>query len=444
MPITFVHLSDIHSGQEKGGQVIVHDDVKARLIEDAAAQIQAHAAGRADGIIVSGDVAYAGKSVEYHQAAAWLDRLAAAIGCPKTAVQVVPGNHDIDREGITSGCELMLDAIVTHGEAKLDKFLESELDRETLYNRFAAYRPFAEGYNCPLDRAGGIASDQRYELAPGRILHIIGLNSALVCSHHDEVGRLILGARQRVLPRGAGEELVVICHHPLHWLQDSDDARRYVRSRARVFVSGHEHNPSLQVENIEEGRDLMMLAAGATVPPRAEAGFTYTYNLLTFDWDKATDGLGVKIIPRAWSQDHKNFVADTHRLGGHQPTVVLGCPNFRAQSGTLVVDAPPAEEVAASPAVADSTPTQERPGGGAINHDFELLLLRFFRDLSPAQRLAVLLKLKALPDEWRDPLTHTMERRVVDRLAATGRLAELAAAVAEIQNENAKKPGDTP
>ena len=34
MSIGFVHLSDIHFGQEKGGKLWVHDDVKERLIDD--------------------------------------------------------------------------------------------------------------------------------------------------------------------------------------------------------------------------------------------------------------------------------------------------------------------------------------------------------------------------------------------------------------------------
>jgi hypothetical protein len=33
---------------------------------------------------------------------------------------------------------MMLDAIVDKGEAQLDSFLEAEIDREALYNRFAA------------------------------------------------------------------------------------------------------------------------------------------------------------------------------------------------------------------------------------------------------------------------------------------------------------------
>jgi hypothetical protein len=438
MPITFVHLSDIHFGQEEGSEIVIHDDVKDRLIEDAAAVAAKAANGRADGVIVSGDIAYAGKSHEYTQAGAWLDRLTAAVGCERTAVQVVPGNHDIDRDGISSGCQMMLDAIIAEGEAKLDAFLESQLDRECLYGRFEFYRPFAEGYDCPLDRSGGIASDRHYDLGHDRTLRIIGLNSALICSVKDKKGRLLLGARQRVLPRRAGEEIVVLCHHPLHWLQDSDDARRYVRNRARVFVPGHEHNPSLHIDHIKEGCDLMVLAAGATVPPRAENGFTYTYNVLTFDLEPETNGLRVSIVPRAWSEENKDFVADNDRLGGREPTTVLGCPNFHPAGPHAAVPGAVAPHTPA--ATVKTAPAEAHPGGGENMDDkFPLLLLRFFRDLTPGQRLAVLVKLRALPDDWRDQLTHAVERSVVDGLARAGRLGELEAALNEIQGQSASQ-----
>jgi hypothetical protein len=441
MAVAFIHLSDIHFGQEKGSAVIVHDDVKERLIEDAADLVKNQAGGQATGVIVTGDIAYGGKPAEYQIAADWLDRLTAAIGCAKTAVQVVPGNHDIDRDAISSGCRLMLEGIIADGEAKLDAFLANELDREVLYGRFAAYRPFAEGYNCSMDRSGGRASDRSFELVPGRTLRFIGLNSALICSANDQEGRLLLGTRQLVLPRAAGEELVVLCHHPLHWLQDSDEARRYVRSRARVFISGHEHDPSLNVENIKDGCDLMTLAAGATVPPKAEGRYTYTYNLLIFDWDADTNGLNVTIMPRAWSPENTEFDADDVRLGGHKPTVVLGCPNFRGANGisraAAVPTVTPMVEKIEVGLLAEGKPADGYHGGEAMADPFPLLLLRFFRDLSPAQRLAVLVKLKALPDEWRDPLTHAIERPVVDALAKAGRLAELEAAINEIQAQSA-------
>ena len=36
MPVAFLHLSDIHFGQEKGGRVFTHEDVRERLLDDVA------------------------------------------------------------------------------------------------------------------------------------------------------------------------------------------------------------------------------------------------------------------------------------------------------------------------------------------------------------------------------------------------------------------------
>jgi len=273
---TFIHLSDIHFGQEKGGQIVINDDVKERLIDDVSRVMTTMPDGRASGIIVSGDIAYAGKKEDYILAGAWLDRIAAAAKCKKTDIQVVPGNHDIDRSQIIDPIEVMLQKIVDEGESVLDGYLESKLAREMLYARFRYYQPFAEGYDSPLDKEGGLAGDCTVDLAPGRTLRFIGFNTALICSKNDLEGKLMLGARQRVLPKTPGQELVVFAHHQLHWLQDSDDASRYLKSRARVFISGHEHKPSIQVVPISAGRDLLMIAAGATMPPEA-----YTYTLPT-------------------------------------------------------------------------------------------------------------------------------------------------------------------
>lgn len=442
MPLAFVHLSDIHFGQEKGGDVIIHDDVKDCLIDDAVAQVAEHVRGPVAGVIVTGDVAFAGKSEEYTNAGKWLDKLAAELGCKKTAVQMVPGNHDIDRDGISSGCKLMLDEILNEGEPKLDRYLAAEVDRESLYGRFRHYRPFAEAYNCPLDPHGRFASDRAFDLAPERKLRFIGLNSALICTANDLEGRLLLGARQRVLPRSAaGEELVVLCHHPLNWFMDSEDARRYLRKRARVFVSGHEHKPDLIVDTITAGCDLMMLASGATVPPKADDVFRYTYNVLIFDWDGDVDALVVKIIPRVWNDVEKEFELDKDMLNGRDQTFILGCPNFVRASAKIATPGPEKDK---TEIVATSEPAAIAPaplGVEAVAANFPEVLLRFFRDLTPMERLGVLIKLRALPQDWTDSLTHTIERRVVDNLAADGRLAELEAAIDEAQRQRTQNSG---
>ena len=64
MSLAFVHLSDIHFGQERGGSAVVHDDAKARLIEDLAAMVEGLPEKKAAGIIITGDIVYAGKAAE--------------------------------------------------------------------------------------------------------------------------------------------------------------------------------------------------------------------------------------------------------------------------------------------------------------------------------------------------------------------------------------------
>ena len=443
MPLALVHLSDIHFGQDKGGRLVIHDDVKERLIDDVSGVVAGLPHVRATGIIVTGDIAYSGKPSEYKTAAAWLDRVARAVGCAITDIQVVPGNHDVDHQKISRATELMLANIAREGEHALDSFLAQDLDRELFYARFHAYRPFAEGYDCPLDREGGMASDRRLAIAPGRHLRFIGLNSALICSRRDKPGQLILGARQRVLPTNPGEELVILCHHPLHWFQDSDDARKYLRSRARVFISGHEHEPAVSLDPVSAGCDLLILSAGAANPADPGDAYNYTYNVIEFDRAPDPDGLNVRVHPRMWSDEIKAFIPDPNGLGRKDPLYTLGCPNFRRGGRTE-----PVREEAVQAGITEAA-HQEQPaldhddhgsptadeGGEEMPDEFPLLLLRFFRDLSGSQRLRVLVKLGAMPPDWQEPLTHTMERRALDSLKARGQLDLLKKAMDDVERE---------
>ena len=440
MSIAFIHLSDIHFGQERGGTMVAHNDAKLRLIEDVAAMVEGLPEKKAAGVIITGDIAYAGKADEYKIAADWLDKVAAAAKCAITDIMVVPGNHDIDRDEISSSAEWQLSEIQTKGESALDKFLENERDRAVLYARFTAYIPFAEAYNCSMDCQGGLASKRIVTLAPGRSLQFMGLNSALVCKRKDKEGELLLGTRQRVLPIQSGQELVVLCHHPLRWLQDSEDARRFVRSRARIFISGHEHTPAVRVDAIEAGCDLMTLEAGATVPPTAGDPFTYTYNIIEFAWESVDDRLKVTVHPRAWDDEKKRFVGDAVRLGGLEPVHFLGCPNFRkaplVQPAAAVLDLQTFK-----PDVAVSKTAGSLKEDVVVPSDYPLVLLRFFRDLSDGQRLAVLVNLGALPANWSEASSHTMERQIFDALVLAGRIEELKRAIDE-QQKQIQKEGD--
>ncbi|PXW28338.1 metallophosphoesterase [Paraburkholderia caballeronis] len=458
MKAIFVHLSDIHFGQEKnGGDVVVNEDAKQRLIEDAREEV-AKLGGKASGVIVTGDIAYSGKEHEYRNAGAWLGELADAIGCERVKVQMVPGNHDMDRDKISVPIECVLAQVREKGDAILDPLLDSDEGCDFLYGRFEAYRDFALDYECELDLNGQMSSGGRLELAEGRSIKFVRLNSALICSRNDAEGTLILGKRQRVLPQEDGVEIIVLVHHPLNWFQDSATARNYLRNRARVLISGHEHFPKLQVDSVEAGRDLLLLAAGATNPDYLAEGYTYKYNILVFEWDEDADALAVTINPRTWDDGLTRFRRDDVFLDGRAERQVLGSPNFHRAPLPAVAppvdravshEAPEVKPVDIAPAAASQTDSTFAASDSAAQApaieqsatlDQRLLQLRFFQELPEGERLKALVNLGAIPGDLKGRLDHSMERRLFRMLIKQGKARAIEAL---LDLAEAKKRGDT-
>lgn len=438
MSAIFVHVSDIHFGQEMDDRVHIHADVKQQLIADAKEVVSHMAGGAAHGILVTGDIAQSGRWEEYEDAGKWLDELAASIGVEIHRVQMVPGNHDLDRSKLSFAGKQILDHIRENGTKEYEEILNNPTDRAALLVRFEDYGRFSFGYNCPLNNEGAFASEMEVNLAPGRAIRFIRFNSSLLChgKERDEHPELMLGARQFTIPRTNGVENIVLVHHPVHWYKDQDQVRDYIRSRARVFISGHEHNPKVVVDNVEPGCDLMTLAAGATVPFKSDDLYTFTYNIIEFDWDDKIDGLSVTIYPRAWNAQRTCFEADDTRLGGKAPNFRLACPSFRK---------------AGRPELAQSTPSLDALGVGESEHSvdptivmipmeslkgelpamrlkaegYETARLRFFRDLLEGERLRILVELNALSENADEQMSQGLERRLLDMLVRKGMLGDI-------------------
>lgn len=438
MPAVFVHVSDIHFGQEKDDRVHIHYDVKQQLIADAKEVVSNIAGGVAHGILVTGDIAQSGTWAEYEDAGKWLDELAASIGVEIHRVQMVPGNHDLDRSKLSFSGRRILDHIRAGGAKEYEDILNNPTDRAALFARFEDYGRFSFGYNCPLNNEGAFASEMEVSLAPGRAIRFIRFNSSLLChgEERDEHPELVIGARQFTIPRTNGVENIVLVHHPLNWYKDKDQVRNYIRSRARVFISGHEHNPKVLVDNVETGCDVMMLAAGATVPYKSNDVYTFTYNIIEFDWDEEIDGLSVTMHPRAWDAKRTCFEADDKRLGGKAPNFRLACPSFRKAGRP---DAPETAQISdalvgkANACSAESTiemaPMESLEGGPQsmppTPEGYETARLRFFRDLLEGERLRILVELDALPENFNERMSQGLERRLLDMLVRDGKLGEV-------------------
>lgn len=439
MPAIFVHLSDIHFGQERDDRVHIHADVKEQLLADAAELVLSMPGSAAQGILVTGDIAFSGVREQYEAAGKWLDRLAALVGCKNYRIQMIPGNHDFDRQKLSTGARHLLNDIRKGGASEYEKILANDLDRASLFARFEDYGRFSEGYDCPLDTQGRYSTNLHVELAPNRAIRFVRMNSSLLCTgeESDKDPELIIGARQFTLERRAGEEIIVLIHHPLHWMKDRDEATRYIKSRARVVISGHEHDPKVSVDAVEDGTDLLMLAAGATVPFKSDDVYTFTYNILEFDWHRERDALSLTIHPRAWNPDRTCFQADEKRLGGKNPCFTLGSPNFRRARASLDLSSfrPEAEMSEETQPVVELVPALDSEGEPAMPLEVEgyrSVLLRFFRDLTEAERLRILVELNALESSSEEQLTQAVQRKLLDWLVREGRVEEVRVRISDL------------
>lgn len=434
----FVHLSDIHFGQEREGELVIHDDVREQLLRDCISQVDNF--GPACGILVTGDIAFSGKRTEYEKSGEWLDRLADAAGCDRNAVSVVPGNHDVDLDRIGRAGQFVHEKLRTVQLSTLDNDLTAIAndpeESNLLVSKLAAYREFAARYVCDFQSVEKPLWEKKYQLGGAYILRFVGLNSVQVSDKEDAPLKLVLGANQYVIREEDNVEHIVMVHHPIHWFRDKEKAGRYLK-RARVIIVGHEHQLDIHKMTDPQGLEWLVIYAGATNPPQGSDHYPYRYNWLDFALDSESDkkSLVVTVHPRVWDHDPPRFVPDQARLSGEVSTdFSLACPNYKPvleHQTTEAVDAAPVEGQIPL-AQGDSQMTDE-------SFQFDRLRYFFWHYLDWRKRIRVLVELDILPEMIDKPVPQTMERLALDAARDQGKLHDLWSAVMEMVPEGKRE-----
>jgi DNA repair exonuclease SbcCD nuclease subunit len=302
--IRIVHLSDIHFGQEIDGSRPEHDDVRQALLRDCKDEMVGKL-GPANGLVVTGDIAYSGKKKEYERAGDWLDELAKIVGCEKNAVHTIPGNHDVDLAGITYPCELLHKELRNCTADKVDEILTKitpdAAEVSPLLDKLGSYVEFASRYESDFETAARPVSRKEIKFPTGHILRFLGLNSVQVSDKTDAPRKMVLGNRQYIFAEEQDVEYVVMSHHPLEWFKDKPQAYPRLISRGRVILTGHEHEAAFRKVQ-ENDREYIVIDAGATSPPGGGEKRPHTYNWIEFTLGQDHVGrfMTVTIHPRVW------------------------------------------------------------------------------------------------------------------------------------------------
>lgn len=421
--VRFVHLSDIHFNKKAATFGFDPDRELRRLVQRDIAE-QTRVLGPANAVLVTGDIAYAGKREEFEDAARWLDEVCDAAGCGREAVLMCPGNHDVDRAVIERN-QLIQDGheAIRKGptfyerDLALTRRLTQPEARALFYSAIAEYNSFAARYQ------SSFFADERtfvwehdFTLNDGSTLRVRGLNTALLSGLSDVEGSLFLGTRACTLPRHDGIEYLVMAHHPPKWLADEEESERAFDASAKIHLFGHEHN-----QRVQPGRDWIKLYAGSINPHRGEPNWRPGYNILEVSVeDGTTRRLRVEVNAREWQGNPPQFrnVEDT----GHRPVFAVGIElpelpaSFRRQECEQVKD----DGVASVDAVATIEPREMDP-----QRRFRTIVYRFFRlSLSKKEEIVGHLRLSEETDSrltdverFKLALARARERGQVDELA---------------------------
>ena len=305
----FLHLSDIHFRKTEVGQP---DDPNLALRSDIIGDVRRmrKEIGRsADGILLTGDVAFAGHAEEYAFAYKWLEeKLCPEAGCKIEDVFVIPGNHDVDRHAENGPAqnmarEALRNKVADQVNEELRKWMRHKISSDVIFGPIQEYNRFAAKFLCLLNPylESDVTEDpparpfarRDLRLNDGSTLRLWGFNTVLVSDITDNKDRMLIDPAAAQIEEEDGVCHIVMAHHPFGWLKNGRDFQDRCEKVAQIQLFGHEHS-----RRVEEGKHFLRIRAGAMQPARDERDWKPGYNWI----DVSVEGKGDKrkLIVKAW------------------------------------------------------------------------------------------------------------------------------------------------
>lgn len=317
MEISFIHLSDIHFRKTSGSSVDIDADLRSAILTD----IKTNAKPTLDnvkGVLVGGDIAFAGQKNEYDFAREFLKEMTERLEIDEKNIYCVPGNHDVDQTLIKNSPTIFNAQNEIEGAETIDtadyifgKYITDQALPGLLYMPIKEYNDFAVSYGCNIN-PDRIVWTEEFMLDNNLKLKLQGMNSCIISSHKDHEQKYEQDARKMIVGQKqipSYEDNVVwglICHHPTMFWKFEGEILSKLDKRVDIQLYGHMHQQA-----IDASFDRLVINAGAAQPVRG-ADWLPRYNWITFSCDCVNGDriVKVKAYPRVLSKDRDRFLCD--------------------------------------------------------------------------------------------------------------------------------------
>lgn len=233
MEVLILHLSDIHF--EKRG------DISKENINGIIWAIRTVGSFSSVIIVVSGDIAYAGKIMQYNVAYKFFtllrNRIKQEFDIADIQFCIVPGNHDVDYDkGSLTHHELEL----IYKEGKQDECLKKE------FEKMNAFYNHANGLHCFSEKRSLVYVKKIKIL--GKEIRFNLINTAAYSSKEEDQGMHYLS--QQDLDKLESDEksdyIFTVMHHPHHWFNSlmKKELEKKIYEKSDLIFVGHEHYSS--------------------------------------------------------------------------------------------------------------------------------------------------------------------------------------------------------
>ncbi len=430
----FLHISDIHFKKKEAGQP---DDpnlaLRSDMIQDVK-DMRKKIGCAANGILISGDIAYYGVQEEYDFAYEWLEtKLCPAAGCDVQDVFVVPGNHDVDRSKDAGPAQVIAreglrNVDVKKVDAEVSKWLRDKTSAAVIFGPLESYNRFAAKFICALkpyttedevkeaeagenaERPAALPFAKRNVYLSDRSrLRLWGFSTVIVSDENDAKDRMLIDPAAAQIEAEEGVTHLVMCHHPFNWLRNGGPFADRINKVAKIQLFGHEHT-----QRMDEDKRYLRVRAGALQPARDEPDWKPGYNWIEIDVE-TLEGKR-KLVVNTWVRMHdaSKFLAvpdpDGKEIWENRYNLPPWVPPVSSEA--LPKEEAPAQ-VVATPMVAKSPPPTTRS-----------VTVKFFK-LKEHEQRRVISQLALDRSGDRDLKDYEQVINAVRRSKAEGRLDEL-------------------